>query len=488
MSVSASSISFAPRKFTPKDSFNTTNNAQYQPSMHKKRAANKTSDNKYFPLELKKPLARRPIETWTKLRASKHARNTVNPIRKIADKMSVAPNPDKFPIKLNLGDPTVMGNLPPSQAAIDAIHEAVDSHKSDGYGLAVGSVAARQAVAEHASVPGAEVHPDDVILASGCSHAIQMSLEAIADPGDNVIVPFPGFPLYTTLCTPHGIETRGYNLRMNDDGLIDLVDLERNIDGRTKAIIINNPSNPTGIVFPKEHLEAILRIADKHRVVIIADEIYGNLTYGETDFIPIASLSPKVPVITCDGIGKRFLVPGWRLGWAIVHDRMGVLTDVREGMIALSQKIVGPCSLVQGALPKILRETPESYFNHVRSVLKENADICYEAFSQIPYMHPLRPQGAMYLMVRIEEKYLGEETDLVQELIKNESVYCLPGSAFNIPGWIRLVLTYPPEITREACERISRYCTSKLQGDIPTLNAYDSSDHLNSCGSESNED
>lgn len=429
-----------------------------------------------------------PIEAWTKLKASKHARNTINPIRKIADAMAVAPNPDKYPIKLNLGDPTIMGNLPPSQASIDAVREALESHTADGYGPSVGSMSARQAIASTFSTPTAPISPDDVILASGCSHALQMTLEAIADNGENVLVPYPGFPLYTTLCTPHGIQTIGYQLRMNDDGLIDLDDLESKINQKTRAIIINNPSNPTGIVFPKKHLEDILKLAEKYRLPIIADEIYGDLTYDDVDFIPIASLSPQVPVISCDGIGKRFLVPGWRLGWAIVYNRHNVLTDVRTGMIALSQKIVGPCSLIQAALPKILQNTPKSYFDNIRAVVKLNADICYNTFRQIPYLHPLRPQGALYMMIRIDEAYLGAETEFIQDLIRHESVYCLPGSAFNCPGWFRLVLTYPEEITRDACQRISKYCSAKIRGETPELPNSSSDEYQTSYSSESNEE
>uniref|UniRef100_A0A7E4V6A1 Tyrosine aminotransferase n=1 Tax=Panagrellus redivivus TaxID=6233 RepID=A0A7E4V6A1_PANRE len=471
---------FLPRQFSLTE---TPRNNMVKP-VHKR-----PQKNSHRVAELNKPVARRPMETWTKLKASKHARNTVNPIRKIADAMAVAPNPDKYAIKLNLGDPTIMGNLPPSQASIDAVREALESHTADGYGPSVGSMPARQAIADTFSTPSAPINPDDVILASGCSHALQMALEAIADNGDNVLVPHPGFPLYTTLCTPHGIGTIGYQLRMNDDGLIDLDDLESKINQKTRAIIINNPSNPTGIVFPKEHLEDILRLAEKYRLTIIADEIYGDLTYDdEVEFIPMASLSPQVPIISCDGIGKRFLVPGWRLGWAIVYNRHNVLTDVRAGMVALSQKIVGPCSLIQAALPKILKNTPKSYFDNIRAVVKLNADICYDTFRQIPYLHPLRPQGALYMMVRIDENYLGSETELIQELIRHESVYCLPGSAFNCPGWFRLVLTYPAEITRDACQRISKYCSAKIRGETPELPSLSSDEYPTSCSSESNEE
>ncbi|KAI1732184.1 aminotransferase class I and II domain-containing protein [Ditylenchus destructor] len=400
---------------------------------------------------------------WAPMDASQHAQNTINPIRKICDSLSVPPNPNKVPIRLNLGDPTLTGNLPPSEATVAAIHAAVDEHRHDGYGPAVGELAAREAVARHFSTQQASFTADDVVLASGCSHALEMAIVAIADPGDNILVPVPGFPLYSTLCKPNGIHTRQYRLRMNDgNGLIDLQHLEELIDENTRAIIINNPSNPTGVVFPKEHLEAILRVAHKHKVPIIADEIYGDLVYDGAEFHPMATLSPKVPIITCDGIAKRYLVPGWRLGWLIVHNRYGVLTEVKKGIVALSQKIVGPNSLVQGALPRILADTPQSYFDNIKEVISKNATIVYDILSRVPGLKPLKPQGAMYMMVGFDRDIYGEETKFMQGLITEESVYCLPGSAFNLPNWFRLVLTYPEEVTREACERVVEYCERRI--------------------------
>jgi len=400
---------------------------------------------------------------WAPMKASRHSQETVNPIRKIVDTLSVPPNPNKEPIRLNLGDPTLTGNLPPSDASIRAIEEALHEHKSDGYGPSVGTLAAREAVAQHFATADMPIHADDVILASGASHALDLAITAIADPGENILVPAPGFPLYQTLSQPNGIETRQYNLKMNDGGLVDLDHLESQIDSLTRAIIINNPSNPTGVVFPRSHLEAILRLANKHKLVIIADEIYGDLVYDGAVFHPMASLSPRVPIISVDGIAKRYLVPGWRMGWAIVHDRYGVLAEVKKGMIALSQKIVGPNSLVQGALPKILRDTPQSYFDNIRNVISKNAAIVHEILGRVPGLKPLRPQGAMYGMVGFSNEYYGEETEFMQSLITEEAVYCLPGSAFNLPNWFRLVLTYPEEVTREACERISAYCHRKLE-------------------------
>uniref|UniRef100_A0A1I8B7A6 Tyrosine aminotransferase n=1 Tax=Meloidogyne hapla TaxID=6305 RepID=A0A1I8B7A6_MELHA len=392
---------------------------------------------------------------WKPMTASKHAKTTVNPIRRVTDCMSVAANPEKEPIRLNLGDPTLTGCLPPSEATINAIKNALDSHKFDGYGPAVGTLSARAAIVEHFSTPEAPFTADDVVLASGCSHALEMAIVAIADPGQNILVPRPGFPLYSTLCQPNGIESRQYKLEMDDKGLIDLVHLESLIDSQTRAIIINNPSNPTGVV------------------PIIADEIYGDLVYGEgARFHPMATLSPRVPIITCDGIGKRYLVPGWRLGWLIVHDRCGgVLSEVKKGIIALSQKIVGPCALIQGALPSILRDTPSEFFDNTKKLLAANATTVYDKLSRVPGLRPLKPQGAMYMMVGFDPSLFGDETKFVCGLISEESVYCLPGSAFSLPNWFRLVLAFPNETTTEACERIAAYCNRHLRPCVERLEA-----------------
>ncbi|VDN25483.1 unnamed protein product [Cylicostephanus goldi] len=423
---------------------------------------------------------------WSPMPQSAHAVNTVNPIRRIADAVTVAPNPNKSAIKLHLGDPTLSGALPPSQVAIDALLEATSSHMFDGYGPAVGALAAREAVATKYTHPQAPITADDVILASGCSHALQMAIEGLANPGDNILIPQPGFPLYSTLCRPHGIEDRAYKVDMANGGQIDLEYLETLIDDRTQALIVNNPGNPTGVVFSKEHLQDILagvgerrhcddggviekdwfsfclQFASRHRLVIIADEIYGDLTYDGAVFHPIATLSPKVPIITCDGLAKRWMVPGWRLGWLIVHDRFRVLSEVRKGLVALSQKIVGPCSLIQGALPKILRDTPEEYFEHNRRVISRNAGVMNKTLKGIKGVHCLRPHGAMYMMISLDKSLYGDDIQFSCNLIQEESVYCLPGSAFSSPGWIRLVLTQSEKISEEAALRIRSFCERHL--------------------------
>ena len=178
----------------------------------------------------------------------------------------------------------------------------------------------------------------DVILTSGCSHALDMSMTVLSSPGSNILVPCPGFSLYKTLSTTIHVEIRYYNLLPERNWEIDLEHLESLIDENTSAIIYNNPSNPCGSVFSKQHILQIIEVAQRNYVPIIADEIYEDLVFTNNQFYPIASLTTQVPVLSCRGTTKkyekqniflyliklilnRFLIPGWRLGWILIHDR-----------------------------------------------------------------------------------------------------------------------------------------------------------------------
>lgn len=145
---------------------------------------------------------------------------------------------------------------------------------------------------------------------------------------------------------------------------MDLESLESQIDENTAAIVVNNPSNPCGSVYTREHLKDIIDVASRNRVPIIADEIYEHFVFSDHEFTALSSLSKDVPVLTCSGVTKRFLVPGWRLGWVIIHDRHNIFgKEVRNGLLSMSTRILGPNTLMQKALPRILKETPQSFFD-----------------------------------------------------------------------------------------------------------------------------
>ncbi|EFO25263.1 tyrosine aminotransferase [Loa loa] len=388
-----------------------------------------------------------------KLPMSEVAKNTLNPIRQICDSSFVTSNTEKPLLKLNLGDPTVSGALPECPAAIQAISEALTSRKYEGYGPAIGILEAREAIARHFTHPEAPVTADSVLLTSGCSHAIEMAIEVLANPGDNILVPAPGFSLYSTLLKSANVESRYYYFDILNGPQLDLAQLKSLIDNRTRAIIINNPPNPIGIPVKKQ-------------IPIIADEVYGTMTYNGAEFYPIATLKPKVPILTCDGIAKRYLLPGWRLGWIIVHDRYAALQSVRDGLIALAQKIVGPCVLIQGALPRILQSTNANFFQQVNSIIHRNASIVCKSLSEVPGLQPLRPNGTMYMMVGIDEQMYGSDRAFVRDLFVEENVICLPGYVFHCAGWFRLVLTCSEHDTHEACTRIVQFCLRRCSHSL----------------------
>ncbi|XP_056908354.1 tyrosine aminotransferase isoform X2 [Takifugu flavidus] len=396
------------------------------------------------------------------VKPSEMANNTLNPIRAIVDGMKLTPNPDKPMIALSIGDPTVFGNLPTDDAVIQAMKDAIDSQQYNGYAPSIGYLKSRQALANFYSSPEAPLTAEDVILTSGCSQAIDLAISVLCNPGDNILVPCPGFSLYKTLAVSMGIEVKLYNLLPEKSWEADLKHLESLIDERTSCLIVTNPSNPCGSVFTKEHIQKILKVASRHCVPILADEIYGNMVFPGCSCPSLASLSSDVPILSCGGLAKRWLVPGWRMGWILIHDRNNVFGPaLRQGLVKLSQRILGACSIIQGALESILNNTPQSFYNNTIGFLKSNSEICFNELSTVPGLNPIMPSGAMYLMVGIEMDHFPDfkgDVDFTEHLVTEQSVFCLPASAFEYPNFFRIVVTVPEEMMVEACGRIREFC------------------------------
>ncbi|GCC20459.1 hypothetical protein chiPu_0019019 [Chiloscyllium punctatum] len=324
--------------------------------------------------------------------ASEMSKRTFNPIRAIVDNMRIEPNPNKAMISLSIGDPTIFGNLPTDDKVLQAMKDAVDSGRFNGYASSIGYQSSRDAVANFYSCPESPLEAKDVILTSGCSQAIELAISVLANPGQNILIPRPGFSLYKTLAVSLGIEIKHYNLLPERSWEIDLKQMEALIDDKTACII----------VFP------------------------------ECKFIALSSLSSNVPILSCGGLAKRWLVPGWRMGWILIHDRSNIFNrEIRAGLVSLSQRILGPCTIVQGALENILNKTPEEFYDGTISFLKYNAELCFDALSMVPGLQPIRPCGAMYLMVGIDMDDFPEfesDIDFTERLIAEQSVFCLPAT------------------------------------------------------------
>ncbi|KAI8978001.1 tyrosine aminotransferase [Pilobolus umbonatus] len=400
--------------------------------------------------------------SW-KIQPSKVSKQAHNPIRAIVDKLKVDPKSKKPLISLSIGDPTITGNFNVDPTINEAVIKQLIGYRSNGYPPADGTLQARTAVANHHNHPNAPLGPNDVILANGCSGALEMCVNVLCDQGRNILLPRPGFSLYETLAATRFVETKYYNLIPERNWEADLKHMESLIDSNTSAILVNNPSNPCGSVYSKEHLTAILKLAEKHHVPIIADEIYCDLVFGKSVFYPMATLTSTVPILSVGGLAKKWLVPGWRLGWITIHDRNGVFKDINEGLHQLSQIILGPNSLIQNAIPDIFDKTPESFFKATIKQLQENVDLSMKEVSKIHGLKPVQPQGAMYMMVGIELgkfKDIKSDVDFSSKLLAEENVVCLPGECFKYPNYVRFVITPTKEQLKEAYKRIAIFCNN----------------------------
>ncbi|XP_067120150.1 tyrosine aminotransferase-like [Centruroides vittatus] len=403
----------------------------------------------------------RTRHSWN-VRVSRFADNSVNPIRTIVENMRLRPNPDKPLLALSIGDPTTFGNMDACEEITEAVVEAVRSRKYNGYAPSQGFQNAREAVAAHSSYTDCMVESKDVVLTSGCSQALEFCINVLSNPGQNVLVPRPGFPLYRTIAEGIGVKIKYYDLLPDKEWEVDLKHLENQIDSQTSAIVINNPSNPCGSVYSASHLSDLLHIAARNYVPVIADEIYSTFIFPGETFYPLSSLSKDVPILTCGGITKRFMVPGWRMGWIIIHDKNDIFgTQIRNGLQNLCQRIMGCNTIVQGALPTILNDTPHHFFTECISTVKNNAETAYTALHHVPGLMPIMPAGAMYMMVGIDMPHFPEfrhDLDFVEKLVSEQSVFCLPGKCFEYPNYFRIVLTVPEDHIRVACVRIAEFC------------------------------
>jgi len=397
---------------------------------------------------------------------------TKNPIRAIVEKITSQkrdPIPGKPDILLSLGDPTAFGNLSAPNVLNETLVKLLHEKAHNGYGASPGLQPARVAIATRYSSPSCKYSPNDVIIASGCSGALEIAINGMVNEGDNILVPRPGFPLYQVLAESQGAEVKFYDLLPEKNWQADVAQLEALIDSRTRGIVINNPSNPCGSVYPKDHLLDLIGVAEQHKVPIIADEIYGEMTFDGFDFFPIAELSTTVPVITVGGLAKQFVVPGWRVGWLMFYDPIGVLSELREGFNRLTQLIVGANTLIQGALPQVLTPTEgtveaaslKEEERHYMQTLQKNALYTYERLSKVVGLRPVTPQGAMYVMVGFDPTILtdiADDADFTDKLLSEEAVFVLPGQCFCTPNFFRVVFSGPHDTLCDAFDRIEAFC------------------------------
>lgn len=348
---------------------------------------------------------------------------------------------------LNIGDPIPFGFKTPAHL-IEAVIKALrDGH--NGYGPSPGIQPAREAVAADFSGRGVPMTPDRVVLTAGTSEGIEIALNALANPGDEVLIPMPTYPLYTAVMAKIGAKTVYYRADPNRGWLPDVDEIKSLITARTRALVVIDPNNPTGAIYPDAIRRELLTLADLHGFVLLADEVYADLSY-DTPAPPMASLATDAPVISFGSLSKAYLAPGWRAGW------MAVGTSPRlEGVLAGIRKLADGrlCSTVpmQYAITAALTGD-RSHQVAFRAALRERADLTVARLNAIPGMRCVAPKGAFYAMPQVTLPAGRTDEEFVLALLREAGVLCVHGSGFGtLPslGFFRVVfLASPAELSQ----------------------------------------
>ncbi|KAI3962061.1 hypothetical protein MKW92_034084 [Papaver armeniacum] len=368
-------------------------------------------------------------------------------------------------IPLGHGDPSPFSCFRTTHVADDALSNAVKSAKFNSYAPVGGILPARRSVAEYLSrdLPYT-LSADDVCLTSGCRQAIEVIISVLSYPGANILIPKPGYPHYDACASANNLEIRHFNLIPEKAWEIDLEAVEDLADENTIAIVIINPGNPCGNVYSYEHLKKVAETAKRLGIPVIADEVYGHLTFGSNPFVPMGVFGSTVPIFTLGSISKRWLVPGWRLGWLVITDPKGYLKDA-EVVGSIKQYLNmsnNPASVIQGAIPQILENTKEDFFENTISLLRQALDICADEIKEIACITLLqKPEGSMFVMVKLDTSLLediSDDMDFCIKLAREEKVIILPGIVLGLKNWLRITFSIDLPSLKDAMERIKSFC------------------------------
>lgn len=343
---------------------------------------------------------------------------------------------------LNIGDPITFGFKTPPHM-IEAVERALrDGH--NGYVASPGIVEAREAAAAEFTSRGLATSPDRVLITSGTSEGIELALSAIVNEGDDVLVPCPTYPLYTAVLGRIGANAAYYRTDPARQWMPDIDHLERAIGPRTRALVVIDPNNPTGAVYPPEIRGRLIDVAERHGLVILADEVYGDLAY-DGPVPPLGTLDPDAPIISFSSVSKAYLAPGWRAGWMAVG-RTDRLDEVLAGVKKLADGRLCSTGPMQYGIVAALTGD-RSHQVAFRNALRERAALTAARLNDVPGITCVAPRGAFYAMPKVALPPGVTDEDFVIGLLRATGILCVYGSGFGTPaadGYFRVVFLAPP--------------------------------------------
>lgn len=363
-------------------------------------------------------------------------------------------------IKLNIGNLAVFGFDAPDEIVQDMIR---NMSNASGYTDSKGLFAPRKAVMQYTQekhIQGVTI--DDVYLGNGASELIVMSMNGLLNSGDEVLVPSPDYPLWTAAVSLSGGRPVHYMCDEQADWLPDIDDIKRKITSNTKAIVVINPNNPTGALYPVELLEQIVEIARRHQLIVFADEIYDKVLYDGATHTSIASLADDVLFITLNGLSKNYRSCGYRAGWMVVSGEKKDARDYIEGLNMLASMRL--CANVPG---QYAIQTALGGYQSINDLvgpggrLLRQRDLAHKLLTDIPGVTCVKPKSALYMFPRLDQKLYPVKDDqaFAYELLAEERVLVVQGTGFNCPttDHFRVVFLPNSDDLTEAVGRIARF-------------------------------
>jgi aspartate/methionine/tyrosine aminotransferase len=345
---------------------------------------------------------------------------------------------------LNIGDPIPYGFETPAHLIEAVVRSMRDGH--NGYAPSAGILSAREAVAADFTSRGLPTAADRVIITSGASEGIEMAMGALVNAGEEVLVPSPTYPLYSAVLGKIGAKTVYYRTDPARTWQPDIDELRSLITATTRAIVVIDPNNPTGAIYPTAFRRALLDLVNTHNVVLLADEVYGDLAYDDPVPVPpIGSLDPDAPVISFSSLSKGYLAPGWRAGWLAVG-RSPRLDDVIAALRKLADgRLCSPVPMQHAVTAALTGD--RSHQVVFRQALRERADLSTRRLNAIPGMSCVAPLAAFYAMPQVQLPRGKTDEDYVLGLLRATGILCVHGSGFGTrpeDGFFRVVFLPSP--------------------------------------------
>ncbi|MGQ4532278.1 pyridoxal phosphate-dependent aminotransferase [Dermabacteraceae bacterium P13138] len=365
-------------------------------------------------------------------------------------------------LKLNIGNPAPFGFQAPAEIVAEMVRRLPGA---EGYSDSRGILEAREAVAQRARENGiTDAHPDDVYLGNGVSELIQLVMQALVDTGDEVLVPAPDYPLWTACVSLAGGRAVHYRCDEENHWWPDLADIETKISPRTKALVIINPNNPTGAVYPKHVLEGMIGLARKHGLLLLSDEIYDQILYDGAVHIPTATLAPDLFCITFNGLSKAYRLAGFRSGWMLLSGPREHAENFIEGLNILANMRLCANVPAQHAVAAALSSSDLDSLLLPGGRLLEQRNLAHRMLNEIDGISCEQAAGALYLFPRIErEKFrIDSDEQFALDLLREKKILVVHGTGFNWPepDHFRVVTLPDTETLEQALTRMGEFLDS----------------------------